>query len=131
MRSEKQITANRRSRKTRGSRTDAGTSMSSRNARKHGLATISRHNPAFALRIEAIANPICPGTREPVLLEQRQIIGATRRARRALARMERLHNCMLRYTEHAPDFQHFGRANPNECQSAAAASVRYNRIVIW
>ena len=127
MSSEKQITANsRNSRKSRGPRTDAGASMSSRSARKHGLATTSRFSPAFAPWIEAIANPICPGTRDPLLLEQAQIIGATTcvlgvRAE-GMARMERLHNCMLRYAEHAPDFQHFGRTNPrsfpSECQSA-------------
>jgi hypothetical protein len=60
--------------------------------------------------------PICPGTRDPLLLEQAPIIGATTcvlgvRAER-MARMERLHNCMLRYTEHALDFQLFGRTNP-------------------
>jgi hypothetical protein len=47
-----------------------------------------------------------------------------------MARMERLHNCMLRYAEHAPDFQHFGRTNPrsfpSECQSAAVDSTRHN-----
>jgi hypothetical protein len=135
MSSKKQITANRSNgRKSRGPRTDAGTSMSSRSARKHGLVSISRHNPAFAPRIEAIANPICPGTRDSLLLEHAQIIGATTcvlgvRAE-GMARMERLHNCMLRYAEHAPDFQHFGRTNPrsfaSECQSAAVDSTRHN-----
>jgi hypothetical protein len=101
--------------------------MSSRSARKHGLATTSRFNPAFAPWIEAIANPICPGTRDPLLLEQAQIIGATTcvlgvRAER-MARMERLHNCMLRYTEHAPDFQLFGRTNPKSSPQGAAVTI--------
>ena len=56
MSSQKQIAANRRNgRKSRGPRTAAGKSVSSRNALRHGLASISRHNPAFAPRIEAIA----------------------------------------------------------------------------
>ena len=91
----------------------------------HGLATTSRFSPAFAPWIEAIANPICPGTRDPLLLEQAQIIGATTCVLgERMARMERLHNCMLRYTEHAPDFQLFGRTNP---KSSPQGSCRDHR----
>jgi hypothetical protein len=102
--------------------------MSSRSARKHGLATTSRFRPAFAPGIEAIANPICPGTRDPLLLEQAQIIGATTcvlgmRVER-MARMERLHNCMLRHTEHAPDFQLFGRTNPKSSRQGSCRDHR-------
>jgi hypothetical protein len=54
MSSQKQIAANRRNgRKSRGPRTAAGKFVSSRNALRHGLTSISRHNPAFAPRIEA------------------------------------------------------------------------------
>src|SRR5947207_8342172 len=76
MSSQKQIAANRRNgRKSRGPRTAAGKSVSSRNALRHGLASISRHNPAFAPRIEAIARAICADTINPGLWEQVLIIG--------------------------------------------------------
>jgi hypothetical protein len=131
MNSEKQITAN------------AGTAAKPAKAAGHGrmlehlcqaAAPESmdwlplRFSSAFAPWIEAIASPICPGTHDPLLLEQAQIIGATTcvlgvRAER-MARMERLHNWMLRYTEHAPDFQLFGRTNP---KSSPQGSCRDHR----
>jgi hypothetical protein len=44
--------------------------------------------------------------------------------------MKPLHNFVLRYAGYASGFQHFGRTNPKpcygQCQSAAAASIRYN-----
>ena len=56
MSSEKQVAANRRNGlKSQGPRTAAGKGVSSRNALRHGLATISRDNPAFTATVEAIA----------------------------------------------------------------------------
>jgi hypothetical protein len=78
MSSEKQIAANQRNgRKSRGPRTAAGKAVSSRNAMRHGLASISRDNAAFAPRIEAIARAICPDTSNSLLFEQALIIGET------------------------------------------------------
>jgi hypothetical protein len=78
MSSDKQIAANRTNgRKSRGPRTVAGKSASSRNALRHGLASISYNNPAFAPRIEGIARAICPDTSNPSLFEQALIIGET------------------------------------------------------
>jgi hypothetical protein len=94
--SDKQIAANRRNgRKSRGPRTGAGKSASSRNALRHGLASISRHNPAVAPRIEDIARAICPDTSNPSLFEQALIIGETTCVlgcvcAERIARMERL-----------------------------------------
>jgi hypothetical protein len=96
MSSEKQIAANRKNgRKSRGPRTATGKSASSRNALRHGLASISRHNPAVAQRIEGIARAICPDTSNPSLFEQALIIGETTCAlgcvcAERIARMERL-----------------------------------------
>jgi hypothetical protein len=78
MSSEKQIAANRRNaRKSRGPKTPAGKAVASRNALRHGLASISRHNPAVAPRIEGIARAICADTSNPSLFEQALIIGET------------------------------------------------------
>jgi len=78
MSSEKQIAANQRNgRKSKGPRTAPGKARASRNALRHGLASISRHNPAVALRIEGIARAICADTSNPSLFEQALIIGET------------------------------------------------------
>jgi hypothetical protein len=78
MSSEKQVAANRRNGlKSQGPRTAAGKGVSSRNALRHGLATISRDNPAFTARVEAIAKGICPDIHNPMLFEQALIIGET------------------------------------------------------
>jgi hypothetical protein len=96
MSSEKQIAANRRNaRKSRGPKTPAGKTVSSRNALRHGLASISRHNPAVAPRIEGIARAICADTSNPSLFEQALIIGETTCVlgcvcAERIARMERL-----------------------------------------
>ena len=65
------IEANRRNaRKSRGPRTAAGKLRSSRNALRHGLAAISRHNPECLPEIERIANALCKGDTDPLLFEQ-------------------------------------------------------------
>jgi hypothetical protein len=53
----------------------AGKAVSSRNALRHGLASISRHNAAFAPRIEAIARAIRPEAADSESWEQALIIG--------------------------------------------------------
>jgi hypothetical protein len=81
MSSQKQIAANQSNgRKSRGPRTPAGKAASSRNARRHGLASINRQNADYAPRIEAIAREICalyPGPGNDSIYEQALIIGET------------------------------------------------------
>jgi hypothetical protein len=96
MSSEKQVAANRTNgRKSRGPKTPSGKSAVSRNALRHGLASISCRNPGYAPRIEAIARAICPDTSNPSLFEQALIIGETTcvlgcACAERIARMERL-----------------------------------------
>jgi len=76
MSSEKQIEANRRNaQKSKGPRTAAGKACASRNSRKHALCTISRNNPLYSPRIEAIARAICSEATNAELWEQALIIG--------------------------------------------------------
>lgn len=76
MSSAKQIEANRRNaQKSKGPRTAAGKARASRNSRKHALCTISRNNPLFAPRIEAIARAICSEATNAELWEQALTIG--------------------------------------------------------
>ena len=76
MSSQKQIEANRRNaQKSKGPRTAAGKARASCNSRKHALCTISRNNPHFAPRIEAIARAICSEATTAELWEQALIIG--------------------------------------------------------
>jgi len=71
MSSEKQIEANRRNaQKSKGPRTATGKACASRNSRKHALCTISRNNPLYAPRIEAIARAICSEATNAELWEQ-------------------------------------------------------------
>jgi hypothetical protein len=76
MSSEKQIEANRRNgQKSKGPRTAAGKACASRNSGKHALCTISRNNPLYAPRIEAIARAICSEATNAELWEQALTIG--------------------------------------------------------
>lgn len=62
MTSEKKIRANREnSKKSRGPRTAAGKEKSSRNALRHGLSLIGRHNPRYAAEIDLNAQRLCEG----------------------------------------------------------------------
>jgi len=75
MTSEKKIAANRiNGQKSRGPRTAAGKSRASRNALRHGLAAITRDNPALFPDIERIAKATCGGDTSPLLFEQALLI---------------------------------------------------------
>jgi hypothetical protein len=123
MSSEKQIEANRRNaQKSKGPRTAAGKARASRNSRKHALCTISRNNPLYAPRIEAIARAICSAATNAELWEQALVIGecttllACARAER-IALIERLLGgpCV-----HIADTEGGGRAEPpaSQCKPA-------------
>jgi len=73
--SQARIAANRANgRKSRGPRTPAGKSNSSRNAFRHGLGAITRKDPEVFAEIEPVAKAICNGATDPLLIEQALII---------------------------------------------------------
>jgi hypothetical protein len=75
MSSQAQVAANRANgRKGRGPRSAAGRTRASRNALRHGLAAISRHNPAYFPEIGRMASAYCEGDTDPLLFEQALII---------------------------------------------------------
>ena len=75
MSSQAQLAANRaNARKSRGPRSAAGRTRASRNALRHGLAAISRHNPAYFPEIGRMASAYCEGDTDPLLFEQALII---------------------------------------------------------
>jgi hypothetical protein len=75
MSSQAQLAANRaNARKSRGPRSAAGRTRASRNALRHGLAAISRHNPAYFPEIGRMATAYCEGDTDPLLFEQALII---------------------------------------------------------
>jgi hypothetical protein len=69
MTSERKIAANRRNgRKSRGPRSAAGKLTASRNALRHGLASITYRQPTPAAEIERLARAICANDNNPTLL---------------------------------------------------------------
>jgi hypothetical protein len=75
MSSQARLAANRaNARKSRGPRSAAGRTRASRNALRHGLAAISRHNPAYFPEIGRMASAYCEGDTDPLLFEQALII---------------------------------------------------------
>ena len=75
MSSQARLAANRaNAQKGRGPRTAAGRTRASRNALRHGLAAISRHNPAYFPEIGRMASACCEGDTDPLLFEQALII---------------------------------------------------------
>jgi hypothetical protein len=71
MTSPKKVAANRiNGRKSRGPRTGAGKTRSSRNARRHGLATaFNTKDPALSGQIKQLVDAICHGDDDPLLHE--------------------------------------------------------------
>ena len=71
MTSPKKVAANRlNGRKSRGPRTGAGKTRSSRNARRHGLATaFNTKDPALSDQIKQLVDAICHGDDDPLLHE--------------------------------------------------------------
>jgi hypothetical protein len=75
MSSQARLAANRaNARKSRGPRSASGRTRASRNALRHGLAAISRHNPAYFPEIGRMASAYCEGDTDPLLFEQALII---------------------------------------------------------
>jgi hypothetical protein len=73
--SQSRIAASRSNgRKSRGPRTEAGKSGVTRNALRHGLAAVTRHNPTLAPDIEHMAKALCNGDTNPLLFEQALVI---------------------------------------------------------
>jgi hypothetical protein len=122
MSSAKQIEANRRNaQKSKGPRTAAGKARASRNSRKHALCTISRDNPCFAPRIEAIARAICSEATNAELWEQALIIGeCTTLLARAQAERIALIEQLLGATARISDADGAGRAElgASQCKPA-------------
>jgi hypothetical protein len=61
-------------RKRRGPRTAAGKSRVSVNALRHGLAAVTRYNPAHSPQIERMARAICGDDQNPLLFDQALVI---------------------------------------------------------
>jgi hypothetical protein len=73
--SQAQVVANRQNgRRSRGPRTVTGKARARRNALRHGLSVLNRHNPAYFPEIERIASAYCGGDADPLLFEQALII---------------------------------------------------------
>jgi hypothetical protein len=74
MTSQRKIQANQsNSRKSSGPRTSKGKQTSSRNSRKHGLASIDFRQPANAAEIERLVKALCGDDQDPALLRQARI----------------------------------------------------------
>jgi hypothetical protein len=73
--SAKKVAANRQNaRRSTGPKTVKGKDRASRNAMRHGLETIGRHNPSVSAQIEHIARAICGDAASPAQYEQALII---------------------------------------------------------
>jgi hypothetical protein len=73
--SAKKVAANRQNaRKSTGPKTAKGKDRASRNAMRHGLETLSRHNSSVSAQIEHIAQSICGDAASPAQHEQALII---------------------------------------------------------
>ena len=120
MSSAKQIEANRRNaQKSTGPRTAAGKARASRNSRKHALCTISRTNPFYAPRIEAIARAICSEPTNAELWEQALTIGecTTLLACAQAGRIALIERLLGGGCVHIADSQGAGGAEPGASQS--------------
>jgi hypothetical protein len=85
MTSERQIEANRRNgRKSRGPCSVVGKSTSSRNALRHGLASVTHSQPVSPEVIEGFAKALCGNDENPALFEQARIIGKNELVLRAI-----------------------------------------------
>lgn len=75
MSSESKIAANRiNGRKSRGPKSRIGKLRSSRNAFRHGLNIVNRHNALYAGEIKRMAVALCDGDDNPFLFQQALII---------------------------------------------------------
>ena len=96
MTSERKIAANQHNgRKSRGPRTAAGKSKTSRNALRHGLAALTHRHAFPSADLDRLTKAICGGDGDSLLAEQAAIIAETELMLRAvqeqkLALIERL-----------------------------------------
>jgi hypothetical protein len=85
MTSNRKIEANRRnSRKSCGPRAAAGKSVASRNALRHGLASIAQRQSVPSTEFEQFARALCGNDRDPVLFAQAVKIAENEMALRAI-----------------------------------------------
>jgi hypothetical protein len=130
MTSDKKIAASRvNGKKSRGPRTLAGKSRASRNALRHGLAIITRDNPAIFPEIERIAVAICGGDTNPLLFEQALMIAESEivlrcvRAERVCL-IERLRDPAAEPLAHGDNRLALARARFNEAKAQYGSLVQ-------
>ena len=129
MTSEKKIAANRiNGQQSRGPRTAAGKSRASRNALRHGLATITCDNSVLFPEIERLAKAICGGDTNPLLFEQALLIAESEivlrcvRAERA-GSIERLRDTTAEPLANGDNRLALARAKFNE------AKLQYEKLI--